>query len=423
MPTTPIWLRKHAETEQAKLWTTRSNEKIADDYDLKFNKELQTDKSTKQTTVVNSEIGDTIISKGQLYTNEIEQELNKIEAEWTAKFKLNEPETKQSRSKVNKHNIFKRTQVNESQQHFHETYADDVNNNNNKTEEADQVGSKLEVNRKFLETTQIHTKPKELFHLAQIFKINAETTLNTEENEDESVTLHIPDESAMSQLIFIEYLIERLRQIITPKSKDYLREKKPGEKSTVQMEREREEKLKHYEQYITKKNVWFSDLMSDSKPVNKTSTSFATQIKRKEEDPDDNGEAEMQAKLDYLSLTQETEYSLALTEAKSQEEDELNPETKKPLPDFKKLQEEAIIQQLQIKEFFQPCTSVKKIQFREDLVALEEGEEEKGEQSQDRSLIINNKETNEEIVRVLPTVDSLSQIEIRRKIFYEKLIK
>lgn len=32
-------------------------------------------------------------------------------------------------------------------------------------------------------------------------------------------------------------------------------------------------------------------------------------------------------------------------------------------------------------------------------------------------------EGNEEIVRVLPTVDSLSQMEIRRKIFYEKLIK
>jgi hypothetical protein len=253
-----------------------------------------------------------------------------------------------------------------------------------------------------------------LFHLSQIFKICAEPTLNND-NQDEKV-LHIPDESEMSQLIFIEYLVERLCQLITSKTKEYLREKKLGEISAIQMEREREEKLKHYEEYITKKNVWFSDLMSDSKPDNKTNTVFATQSKQKEE-LDDNGEAEMQAKLDFLNKSQEIELSHPQTEIKSQEED--YSEAKKPLPDFKKLHEEAIIQQLKIKEFFQPSTSVKKIQLREDL----DEEKANNADSQDRSLVINIKETNEEIVRVLPTVDSLSQIEIRRKIFYEKLIK
>ncbi len=63
--------------------------------------------------------------------------------------------------------------------------------------------------------------------------------------------------------------------------------------------------------------------------------------------------------------SQEIELSHPQTEIKSQEED--YGEAKKPLPDFKKLHEEAIIQQLKIKEFFQPSTSVKKIQLREDL--------------------------------------------------------
>ena len=40
-----------------------------------------------------------------------------------------------------------------------------------------------------------------------------------------------------------------------------------------------------------------------------------------------------------------------------------------------------------------------------------------------QNLIFKLKNTNEEIARILPTVDNHSQIEIRRNIFYEKLVK
>ena len=66
--TVPIWLRKQTESKQVKLWSTSTHEIVTDDYDLKFNKDLI--QPSVEALVIN-EIGNEIISKSQLYTNEI----------------------------------------------------------------------------------------------------------------------------------------------------------------------------------------------------------------------------------------------------------------------------------------------------------------------------------------------------------------
>jgi hypothetical protein len=390
-------LRKHTESEQIKLWSSTlssSNEKITDDYDIKFNKELTT--QTKTSTVL-TEIGSEIISKAQLYTNEIEVELNKIEQEWKSKFKLDDE--KKEVNKVSKTSIFKRSLINDkNKQSFELT----------NQPETDVLQSSLpkqdfEINKKFLQSTQIHQKPKDFYHLAKIFKISNQASTNNENNE-----LNITDETSMNQLLFIEYLIERIRLLLTDKSKEYLTEKQSNEKTAIQVERVREEKLKQYEEYITKKNVWFSEILTDENNSGKKSNPAIRNT--------DDSEAEMQAKIDFLLKNEQSDHSdLQINETNSL--DINSNEAKKPLPDFNKIRDEAIKQQLKIKEFFMPSHSKKQVQFKEDFIEEEETEDYK------QSILVNIKETNEEIVRILPTVDSLSQLEIRRKIFYDKLVK
>lgn len=391
-------MRKHTESEQIKLWSSTSsssNKKITDDYDIKFNKELTTQTKTKTNTVL-TEIGSEIISKAQLYTNEIEVELNKIEQEWKSKFKLDDE--KKEVNKVSKTSIFKRSLINDkNKQSFELTNQPETDDSQKSLLKQD-----FEINKKFLQSTQIHQKPKDFYHLAKIFKISNQASTNNENNE-----LNITDETSMNQLLFIEYLIERIRLLITNKSKEYLTDKQSNEKTAIQVERVREEKLKQYEEYITKKNVWFSEILTDENNSGKKSNPAIRNT--------DDSEAEMQAKIDFLLKNEQSEHSdLQVNETNSL--DINSNEAKKPLPDFNKIRDEAIKQQLKIKEFFMPSHSKKQVQFK-DFIEEEETEDYK------QSILVNIKDTNEEIVRILPTVDSLSQLEIRRKIFYDKLVK
>jgi hypothetical protein len=158
-------LRKHTESEQIKLWSSTlssSNEKITDDYDIKFNKELTT--QTKTSTVL-TEIGSEIISKAQLYTNEIEVELNKIEKEWKSKFKLDDE--KKEVNKVSKTSIFKRSLINDKNKQSSEM----TNQPETDVSKSSLPKQDFEINKKFLQSTQIHQKPKDFYHLAKIFKI------------------------------------------------------------------------------------------------------------------------------------------------------------------------------------------------------------------------------------------------------------
>lgn len=103
----------------------------------------------------------------------------------------------------------------------------------------------------------------------------------------------------------------------------------------------------------------------------------------------------------------------------------------KPVPDYNKLKEQSIEQQLIVREFFMARGAealfggkkTKKEVPPEDRVTIidEHNIDDTGEF--DQNLIFKIKETNEEVVRILPTVDSKSQVKIRRTIFYEKLVK
>jgi hypothetical protein len=134
----------------------------------------------------------------------------------------------------------------------------------------------------------------------------------------------------------LEYLIRRIDELLTAEAKFYIKNEN-NEFEKVQRERERVEFNERYLNYRSKSE--FDNLDSD----------------------DD-------------------------------DEQTVENESKKPLPEFEKLKEEAKIQQLKIKEFFKPS-------FEDD-----------DAKSNDNPII-------------LPDIDSLSQKQIRQKIFFEKFYK
>lgn len=104
----------------------------------------------------------------------------------------------------------------------------------------------------------------------------------------------------------------------------------------------------------------------------------------------------------------------------------------KPVPDYRALREQSIEQQLIVREFFMPrgtdalfgsSREKKKKNENETSVTIidENNIDDTGEYEQ--KLVFKIKETNEEIARVLPAVDSKSQMNIRRTIFFDKLVK
>ena len=410
MSTVPIWLRGTKEyigeesQRQIRLFSSQKSDAFLDDYDFKFNKEIS------QKSVVKKEgekIGEEIISKSQLYSSEIEKELSQIEAEWKTKLKLSET----NKPSDSKSSIFKRSKVNEKASLIpSEILAQQENNETKKISNInfyqEPFTNYIENNKKFIDSTQIHQKPKELIHMKRIFNIKNSTEKKT---SLEDLNIYVNSENHVNQLFYIEYIIERLRDLLTRKSKEYLKER---QKSKLQEEREREEKLDRFEKYVSKKSVWFSGL--ETSEANSRSTYH---VKKEEED---DGEAEMKAKIESITGFSEESKS----EPEKSEETESS-ECKKPLPDFKKLREQSKLEQLKIKEcFFKMPSKKSKEKIKESLKDEEESnDEEKDNDPYDDTFVVKVKETNEEIVRFLPTVDSQSQLNIRRKFFFEKLIK
>ena len=218
-------------------------------------------------------------------------------------------------------------------------------------------------------------------------------------------------ENNLAQLYFVEYIVQRIRQLITSRSKSYLLQTEARDKPTVNEERERDEYLEECDKLVSKKAAFFSDIdygSSDSKFESKVPDSIQK----------DNGEEEMLAKLrGFEDLIKSSSTNKTDEKKEESKEEEYDSEARKPLPDYAKLKEEAIKQQLRIREFFMGTPSSKK---REEATVIDEND--LGTEY-NQNLVLKIKETDEEIVRVLPTVDSKSQSEIRRKIFYEKLIK
>jgi hypothetical protein len=142
---------------------------------------------------------------------------------------------------------------------------------------------------------------------------------------------------------------------------------------------------------------------------------------------DDDGEAEMIAKLELLGFNSTSGVATAVKkEVASAVSFEVNEDSraKKPLPDYERVKAEARGQQLRIKEFFAGDPNSASGKRSRELGAIEaEMEVMDKEKTFNVSTFRVRAEGEHEIVRVLPAVDSQFQMEVRRKIFYEKLVK
>ncbi len=164
----PIWLRntpEYLKNDGARSITLLSNAQSRpevtayhDEYDLKFNSSPE--------LAVNSKfnpINDQVISKKQMNSTKIEQELAGIEAQWRQKYQVKKA-VEPGADPLQKHSIFKHANVRETQQY---PCVDNKENlvigEETQTSEGGDVGN-LEAD-KFLQSTRIHTKPTSLFHL------------------------------------------------------------------------------------------------------------------------------------------------------------------------------------------------------------------------------------------------------------------
>ena len=296
-------------------------------------------------------------------------------------------------------------------------------------EDALRLKSEL-LRRKFLSSIEIHKKPTDLNILTQIFAFRAAN--ETDVSQAGKVEFQI-DNLSLNQLLFIEYILERIAEILTARTKAYLLEIEK-EAKTVSQEREEEEFVKACDAYVAEKAAVFGDInfQSDGNGM----PGFIPGLKAGSENLDE--EAEMQAKLKgFENLIQE---SLSGIGKGRKEEDALKEtrpsdvevekrfdefsEGKKPMPNFEQLKATANEQQLKIKEFFE-AGSRKDKKMDEDVKGVtiidEDGTDENSGFNQ--NMIFRIKETDEQIVRIFPVVDSHSQIPIRRNIFYDKLIR
>ncbi len=229
------------------------------------------------------------------------------------------------------------------------------------------------------------------------------------------------NEDIANKYFFIEYIIGRVADLLSIATKRYITDKDPIEKSHLHEERRRVEYLKKCDEFVTEKNVWFNDLTNQEGESGEVSESVGVNINLLKS-LDDNGEAEMAAKLELMGLGESVSEGTQTSTGEEAKAAEDSKEALRPVPDFRQLQEEAKAQQLKISEFFWgDPSSVKAKRMKELRVDEEEMAKDEGAFS-GHSFRLKGPE-DVDIVRVLPTVDSQSQMEIRRKIFHEKLIK
>lgn len=438
----PIWLRNTPEylkndgVKSITLLNSSSNSVIQpkeyhDEYDMKF-KVTDSTVNTKVASKLNSEftqINDQVISRDQLLGHQIEMELNSIENQWRTKYHVEKTnvETKM-KDPLAKNNIFKHKNVNETRASSRNEAADVKRDAlENITE---QTLTENISNKKFIESTLIHSKPTSLFHLGKIFEIT-----NSSELKANQLSVDENDEDALSKYFFTEYIINRISNLLSDRTKEYILEKKSIEKSAIHEERKRLDHLKMFDEYVTETGVLFDNLTHEvsseavGKTIDETDNRMAPSSKNLNllKDLNDNGEAEMIAKLELMGMnphepSEDNLPSLPINE--STDAECIKDTGMKPVPNFKELKIEAEQQQLRIKEFFIGDPSSQKA---EKLKELEARRAEELEMAKDETAFSSNsfklKSEEQDIVRVLPTVDSQSQMGIRRKIFFEKLVK
>ncbi len=302
------------------------------------------------------------------------------------------------------------------------------------------------LKQKYLDSLEIHRKPKDLTILKAVFTFVLSNGENKGVECGDGPYRFLIDSGSLKQLLFIEYIVQRLADIITQRTKAYILEKESTEDKTVREEREEEEYAEMCDRYVTERAAIFNDIHFQSEePVNQSSGFVNTAVKYNEtsavksDEAEDEGEAEMIAKLrGFEDLIKENSNDrsktvkkkpkdlkqLKKTETSESAYDEYTTEfgdKKKPLPNYEQLREEAIRQQLKIREFF--TSSVKK-SAEEPVTTIDEDRGDfNASGGLNQNMIFRIKETNEQIVRIFPSVDSQAQAQIRRKIFYDKLIK
>lgn len=438
----PIWLRNTSEylkndgAKQISLLNSASNsltnqsKTYHDEYDLKF--KTSENKTKNQIKSEFSQINDQVISHNKLLTEEIEKELNGIENQWRTKYQVPKtvPEAK-VKDPLARNNIFKHKNVNEVK---NVSFSSEIEGKreilDNITEE---INSENVANKKFIETTLIHNRPTSLFHIGKIFEISKSSETSSELKIDQLI-VDENDENVLSKYYFIEYIINRISDLLSKRTKEYIQEKKSIEKSTIHEERKRMEQLKKFDEYVTETSVLFNNLTNEASA--KTVGDSVNEIGDRSSDLrnlntlknlDDNGEAEMIAKLELMGInpheTNEKQESNVMID--QLEDNECSKESiLKPLPNFNQLRDEAKEQQLKIKEFFIGDPFSEKARKIKELEARQAEEQ---EMAKDKTAFGKNsfkiKSEEQEIIRVLPTVDSQSQMDIRRKIFFEKLVK
>lgn len=311
---------------------------------------------------------------------EIETELKEIEKNWKEKVKIQETldknELKLSNNKI----------------HLQQTSI-----------ETDLKERSEQLKKKFIESIDIHKKPTDFTNLKQIFSFKIKKEDGYVQIGEGSKILEI-NEKCLTQFYFIEYIIQRIKELITSRTKSYLNQTEPSDALSVNQEREREEHLEACDKLVARKTAFFSDIDYSGQTSN---------FSLAKSESNDNGEREMLEKLRGFD-------EIINKSNKGKEEiftDEYDFEAKKPLPDYAKLKEEAVRQQLRIREFFVGKPMSNK---QQETTIIDENDI---NSEYNQNLIFKIKETDEEIVRVLPTVDSKSQTQIRRKIFYDKLVK
>jgi hypothetical protein len=126
-----------------------------------------------------------------------------------------------------------------------------------------------QLRSKFLQSMDIHAKPTELNILREIFEFK------TEEEEKENAQSTSADSSSkkrtfqvdtnkINHLLYIEYICERIRELITPRTKSYLLEDEPSNRPSLNEEREREELIDKADNYVLKANSLFSQIGQQS---------------------------------------------------------------------------------------------------------------------------------------------------------------
>ena len=364
-------------------------------------------------------IGDEVISKNLLHANAIEKELNIIETEWSEKFDLKKNKDSRSSDEINKghfakNNIFRRLNVNEKNSMKNEFLKFAIKNDN--YHENDDYSNEA-LNKKFIETTIIHKKPENFYHLRKIFLILDANDLKDDKSNNGVLIIDNNDTNSLSHFFFVEYIIERMFQLITLQTKEYILEKKYLEQSALHKKREMEEYSNKCEIYVNKKSVWYDDITNEENEtiLNNSETSSIQLAKSSYflKNQNDNGETEILAKLESFNINSYIQCNNKINQRNENKIDkEFNGEeyatAKRPIPNYNKLKTEAKQQQLKIKEFFMGSLSDKESIKNNDIQII----------NSDEKYISEN-----EIVRNLPIIEKYSQVEIQRNFFYEKIIK